>query len=1114
MLIFSKLYFLFGMITLCWMCFILFIGVVHCYENLALRRPAWQEHNFPGKEMDWGAAKAVDGLYTNRSLEGNQCTRSGRRQTTATWRVDLGSVLRISHIDIYYRTDNFPSPGAHSNRFAGFSLYVSNTTSKYDGHLCSHEIQTVDDRTVPIENQTISCSVHGRYVIYYNERRLGVAYPSYYSRYAYNELCELEVYGCTDPTVYGVNCDQLCPDGCQKKKCDVITGQCLGCIPGYQGLRCSQVCGGQTYGMECSSPCGNCSDGDTCHHVNGTCLQGCNEGAKGDKCQTPCQPGFYGKNCGQNCSHNCNVTNRCNRFTGECDGGCKPGWKTPTCQQECDGRMYGAGCTHRCGSCLNNIQCHHVNGTCLNGCSPGYLDQLCNNTCDETFWGPGCTENCSTDCVNGTCRHDTGVCYQKLTALPPGNGSSAVPVVAGILAAVFVIGIVLVAIFFFRRTRSRGKDKAEHSENRRVLQANVNSQSKASSSEFNNLYANTSDNKTDNNDSQRVNNANLGESEANTRDEDVDIDEKIHEENPYGDLDIKEEIIPDILLSKLEAAIEEKRRDEDDGFKREYATLPYGERFPCNNGKLPENITKNRFKTTFPYDHSRIQLKTTPSDYINANFIHGVERMNEYIASQGPKQNTLSDFWTMIWQENVRQIIMLTNLREGSKAKCVQYWADIDVPATFGVFSLRTVEEKHYAFYIIRTFRVTNNELKKTHMVTQYHYTAWPDHGTPEPLCLVNFHDHVTRTKDKVDIGPTLVHCSAGIGRTGAYIAIDALHWAGKKDKKINIAEYVKKMRENRMNMVQTYEQYRTIFLALSDMLKAPTAVQKKTQFVQKAEEIQNDKPVNQSDLGKEFQTLMKVRPSYTDTDYKLALQSGSERARILPLDKYSLHLSFSGGKRGNYINAISVPSYDNQDAFVVTQYPQTGDAVDFLRLLTDHELDTVICLDAMREVESTTKWLPSKNSSKSVSPFTVHCHQEDSTDVKSTTLHVVKEGTNVEARSITIVEPQLQLQAGRGTTQMLSLLRFALSSRAEGPITVVSRDGATLCGVFCAAHNVLQQLSMDGEVDIFSAVRQLHVRRPELCSSLAKYRMIHDVVLLYIRSREGHLEENIYSNQ
>ncbi|XP_056002291.1 uncharacterized protein LOC130049109 isoform X2 [Ostrea edulis] len=208
------------------------------YENLALRRPAWQQHNYSGREMQWGAAKAVDGLYTDRSAGGNQCTQSNNRQTTATWRVDLESVVSISHIDFYYRTDNLPIPSVYTTRFAGFYLYVSNTTSKDDGHLCFHEIQTVDG--TPIENQTISCSVHGRYVIYYNERKPGVNYPSYYSQYAFNELCEVEVNGCPDPRYYGVNCNQPCPDGCQEKRCDVITSQCLGCIPGYQGPRCSQ----------------------------------------------------------------------------------------------------------------------------------------------------------------------------------------------------------------------------------------------------------------------------------------------------------------------------------------------------------------------------------------------------------------------------------------------------------------------------------------------------------------------------------------------------------------------------------------------------------------------------------------------------------------------------------------------------------------------------------------------------------------------------------------------------------------------------------------------------------------------------------------------------------
>ncbi|XP_056002246.1 multiple epidermal growth factor-like domains protein 10 isoform X2 [Ostrea edulis] len=381
------------------------------YENVALHKLAWQQHSWPDKpyDVEWGAAKAVDGLYTDRSAGGTQCTQSGPSQTTATWRVDLGSMVSISHVNIYYRTDNVPSPGAYYNRFAGFFLYVSNTTSKDDGHLCFHEIQTVDG--TPVENQTISCSVHGRYVIYYNERRPGVTYPSYYSQYAYNELCEVEVHGCSDPTFYGENCDQPCPDKCQEKRCNISTGYCLGCIPGYQGFRCSQVCDKQAYGLGCSSSCGNCSDGEPCHYQNGTCPRGCNAGVYGETCQIPCQTGFYGKNCGQRCSENCKVTNRCSRFTGECDGGCKPGWKMPTCQRECDGGMYGAGCTQKCGSCLNNKQCHHVNGTCLSGCSSGYQGGHCKENCPSGYFGINCENSCTVYCGrNGSCDQTTGIC--------------------------------------------------------------------------------------------------------------------------------------------------------------------------------------------------------------------------------------------------------------------------------------------------------------------------------------------------------------------------------------------------------------------------------------------------------------------------------------------------------------------------------------------------------------------------------------------------------------------------------------------------------------------------------------------------------------------------------
>ncbi|XP_022312237.2 uncharacterized protein LOC111117411 [Crassostrea virginica] len=210
---------------------------VNGLENIALGKPVWETHPWPGAE-NWRANKAVDGRYDDRSAAGGQCVISFNYAQTATWRVDLGGVVSISHIDIYYRTDNMTSPSSYTSRMAGFFLYISNTTSKEDGHLCFHEIQTVNG--TPSEDQRINCSVHGRYVIYYNERRHDVTYPDFFSEHAYYELCELEVYGCGQCGYFGSNCTSVCPATCQERRCDINTGTCLGCLPGYHGPRCNQ----------------------------------------------------------------------------------------------------------------------------------------------------------------------------------------------------------------------------------------------------------------------------------------------------------------------------------------------------------------------------------------------------------------------------------------------------------------------------------------------------------------------------------------------------------------------------------------------------------------------------------------------------------------------------------------------------------------------------------------------------------------------------------------------------------------------------------------------------------------------------------------------------------
>ncbi|XP_052695401.1 receptor-type tyrosine-protein phosphatase epsilon-like [Crassostrea angulata] len=859
-------------------------------------------------------------------------------QHTAEWRVDLGNVFSISHINIYYITDNQPMPTVFARRMAGFYLYVSNTTSKDTGHLCFHEKQTKQEMI--IEDISINCSVSGRYVIYYNERRENITYPVFYSKYAYNELCEVEVYGCNVSIHNEEIGKNRCAKNCQEGRCDINTGHCLKCILGYQEPLCDQAC----------------KDND-------------------------------------------------------------------------------------------------------------------------------CTDPCDTDCVNQSCHQRTGNCFSKInitnksiltTSDTEKIGPSIIFIACGIVAAVIIIIIAIVAIVLYKRTKTT---RGEQEETKRRKEKKTESTTKNT---FPNsrLYSSHTRVNNDIEDSlaQPEFSKSLSTHGEDTKNfsqsidlsgEDVDIGEKIHDENPYGDLYINEKPIPDIAVDNLGNVIEENSRNEDDCFKKNYSTLLYGERYPCEIGKLPENITKNRFKTTFPC----------------------------------PTQNTVGDFWLMVWQEHVEQIVMLTNLMEGPKSKCFQYWPDLEETMVCDMFTLHTDTERHYACYSIRKLRLTyNEEQNESRTITQYHYTAWPDHGTPDPLCLLMFHNHVTRTKLGQLKVPTLVHCSAGIGRTGTFIAIDALYEEGQQKSKINIAEYVRKMREKRMNMVQTYEQYKTIFLTLHEMFKAPVDVHTRNDYL-KSQSAKSNYPAYVSSLREEFQRLLSIRHQYSENDFKMALQYKSLSTSILPLDKYVVFLPSSVPKRGNYINAIFLPSLTCQNAFIATHYPTTGDSVDFIRLITDYESKVVVCMDPLCHVEFANEWLPTATESKTVSPYTIKQQQELPTGFKCRKLEISKEKSSDEVWVVEIIDPNsiLSQDNPQTTSQILGLVSFVQNVKADNPVIVVSRDGAALCGVFCAVYNLIQQLTMDEEIDVFSVVRLLQTRRPELCSTLDDYTMVHDALMRFL---------------
>ncbi|XP_052692784.1 cell death abnormality protein 1-like [Crassostrea angulata] len=381
--------------------------VAYTYENIALHKIAWQLH--PYNPHIGNASNAVDGFKTNFSAFGGQCTLSADGQYEAVWRVDLGAVLGIHHITIYYRTGNYPwgPDNGFTTRFLGFSVYISNTTDKENGVLCFKD-DTFTRYTIPAVI-TLNCTNHGRYVIYYNNRTSS-SIPPDYSIYAHNELCEFEVYGCPTPNCYGEDCSQSCQDQCMDSRCHIETGDCFGCKVGYQGPTCDQPCQKNTYGYGCSMIYGLCVNGEQCYHVNGTCHNGCEAGIYGSHCQMECPQGLYGRNCSNKCSEKCFIYKDCNIKTGVCFGGCAVGWKPPMCNEECDDGTFGTNCSNYCGHCHQGQSCDVETGACPNGCDSGYKGIHCNESCAHSFYGPNCRLRCSNTCINRTCDAEKGSC--------------------------------------------------------------------------------------------------------------------------------------------------------------------------------------------------------------------------------------------------------------------------------------------------------------------------------------------------------------------------------------------------------------------------------------------------------------------------------------------------------------------------------------------------------------------------------------------------------------------------------------------------------------------------------------------------------------------------------
>ncbi|CAH1647418.1 unnamed protein product [Spodoptera littoralis] len=246
--------------------------------------------------------------------------------------------------------------------------------------------------------------------------------------------------------------------------------------------------------------------------------------------------------------------------------------------------------------------------------------------------------------------------------------------------------------------------------------------------------------------------------------------------------------------------------------------------YTLNEAKKAQNKPLNRYRDVNPFDHTRVVLKRCERDYINANYVT-MERANRrYILTQGPLAFTVGHFWLMIWEQNTKAILMLNKVIEKNEIKCHWYWPQgigETHKMTFNDVQLALVLEKEEdcCYYSTRQFKLYDLESGENRDVMQYHYTTWPDFGVPtSPNAFLQFLKRVRESGvlDPTD-GPPVIHCSAGIGRSGTFCLVDCCLVIVEREgiENLNIQEALLEMRRHRMGLIQTPDQLRFSYQAV-----------------------------------------------------------------------------------------------------------------------------------------------------------------------------------------------------------------------------------------------------------------------------------------------------------
>ncbi|XP_037760686.1 receptor-type tyrosine-protein phosphatase epsilon isoform X8 [Chelonia mydas] len=465
----------------------------------------------------------------------------------------------------------------------------------------------------------------------------------------------------------------------------------------------------------------------------------------------------------------------------------------------------------------------------------------------------------------------------------------------------------------------------------------------------------------------------------------------------------------------------------------------------------------------------------------------------------------------MIWEQKSAIIVMLTNLKERKEDKCYQYWPDQGC-WTYGNIRVSVEDSIVLVDYTIRKFCIQSqlhDGSKVPRLVTQLHFTSWPDFGVPfTPIGMLKFLKKV-KTLNPSHAGPIVVHCSAGVGRTGTFIVIDAILDMMHAEQRVDVFEFVTRIRNQRPQMVQTDMQYSFIYQALLEYYLYGDTELDVSSLEKHLQASHTTTPhLVKTGLEEEFKKLTNVR-IMKENMRTGNLPANMKKARVIQIIPYDFNRVILSMKRGqeytDYINASFIDGYRQKDYFIATQGPLPHTVEDFWRMVWEWKCHTIVMLTEVqeREQEKCFQYWPSEGS-VTHGEINIEIKNDCLLDAISIRDFIITFNQEKQSRLVRQFHfhgwPEIGIPAeGKGMIDLIAAVQKQQQQTGNHPITVHCSAGAGRTGTFIALSNVLERVKAEGLLDVFQAVKSLRMQRPHMVQTLEQYEFCYKVVQDFI---------------